>query len=516
MSPHGFWRNYVIVGLLLYALALLLLRTYLQPSRVLPLEIAIGLGLFVGWVFFFSQFVLPVQGLKRRLQIFWRVLLFWDRGPVIFVENGIPRERAGETSRKGPGVLWLDSASGGVIRNATNFVRPIGPGVHFIRPGEYPAGFVDLHPQVHTIGPRPEDQPFESTDPEVQARRMATSGLTRNGTEVVASITVIFKIDAEPAKGDRPGSRFGYHPESVLRAIRGEGIEVQIRGNKPRRVRWNQLPALLAADLWREYLGKFTLDELFQEREWEFPEPTPAPPPRPDETTAYYRPFQAVQPQKGLQGSLAEILHFINRFLESRLRRYLETFRPPPAEDTVVARNVSPAATIRVKETALQMIQRMVLWRMQFPAVPELDSHGCYSGRMQPSPEFELLYERGLRVRAVNIANIRLPEKIEQGLLNGWTATWLERARKENQQIEQQRSITQVKAQEKALIEYAIRLSKDAIERSGSSGRDINQTLRALLQRSRRELQRDPALQQRATNELAQIDEILQWLESNP
>jgi hypothetical protein len=517
VSPHRFWRNWVIAGLFFYVLAIFLLRTYFQPARVLLLDVAIGLGLFIGWVFFFSQFVLPVQGWQRRLQIFWRVLLFWWRGPVIFVENGIPRERAGESQRRGPGVLWLDSASGGVIRNAVRFVRPIGPGVHFTSPGEYPAGFVDLHAQVHTIGPNQNDQPFESTDAEVQARRLATSGLTRDGNEVVCTLSVIFKIDAEPARGERPGSRFGYHPESVLRAIRGEGMEVQVRQGGARRVRWNQLPALLAADLWREYLAKFTLDELFQEQEWTFPEPPPPPSPRLDETTAYYRPFRAVKPQRGVQGALAEMLHVINRFLEARLQRYLEAFRPPSTEDTVMGRPAAPSTTTSYRETALQMIQRMVLWRLQHPQVPQLDNHGRYTGQMQPSPEFELLQERGLRVRAVNIANIRFPEKIEEGLLQGWTASWLERARKEHQQIEQQRAITQVQAQERALIEYATRLSRD-LEGVQSSGHDVNvnQTLRALLQRSRRELQRDPALQQRATNEIVQIDEILQWLESNP
>ncbi len=503
----------LVGGILLYLLGWLLLRQYLKTSTLLWIDPLLFILLFVGWIFFFSQFLLPVQGSANRLKIFWRLLLFWHPGPVIFVENGIPRMHPGEMQRKGPGVLWLDSASGGVIRNAVTFVHPIGPGVHFTRPGEYPAGFVDLHAQVHTIGPKANENPFQAEETEARQRRLVTSGLTRDGIEVVPNITVIFKIDAEAAHGNRPGSRFGYHPESVLRAIRGEGIEVQTRSEGPRRVRWNQLPALLAADLWREYLAKFTFDELFQEREWEFPDPRPAPPPRPDQTTTLYQPFHITAPRRGLSGSLAEMLYFVNRLLEKWLHNYLEPFRPLPIEDTVAISSSMPSAPVRRRETALQMIGRMVQWRLQFPEVPELDQHGRYTGRSQRSPEFELLYERGLRVRAVNINNLRFPESIEQGLIQSWTATWLARARSERQQIDQQRALRQVKGQENALIEYALRIGNHL---KNQKPQNVNQTLRDLLHRSRRELQRDPLLQERAENEISQIDEILQWLESNP
>nr|BAL56947.1 hypothetical protein HGMM_F45G04C20 [uncultured Chloroflexota bacterium] len=514
-SAHNALRNWLLLGLLLYLLALIFLREYLNVISIL-LDLTLLLLLYIGWVFFFSQFLLPVQGVSNRLQIFSRLLSFWSRGPVIFVENGIPRERAGEEQRRGPGVLWLDSASGGVIRNQLAFVRPIGPGVHFTKAGEYPAGFVDLHAQIHTIGPSAREDPFKLADEAIQKKRQITSAYTRDGLEVVPMITVVFKIDAEPARGNRPGSRFGYHPESVLRAIRGEGIEVQVRGEGPRRVRWNQLPALLAADLWREYLGKFTLDECFQMREWELPLPPSPPPPRLDQTTRYYRPIQVHLPRRGLSGAFAEVLHLINRTLENALAAYLETYRPPASEDTVAVPQPS-AAIQRFHETALQMIRRMILWRLQFPKVPELDNHGRYTGRLQSSPEFLLLHERGLRVRAVNIGYLHFPENIRQGLIQSWSANWLQRAKAERQQVEHQRAIRQVQGQEKALLEYSLRLSRD-LERLKETNKLIraDDLLRCLLHRSRRELQREIALQQRTASEIAQMDEILQWLESNP
>ncbi|MFO3797968.1 MAG: hypothetical protein ACK8QZ_11930, partial [Anaerolineales bacterium] len=233
--------------------------------------------------------------------------------------------------------------------------------------------------------------------------------------------------------------------------------------------------------------------------------------PRPDQTTRYYHPIRADMPRRGLGGALAEMLHLINRILESALRRYLERYSPPASEDTVAVPQPS-GGTQRFRETALQMIGRMVLWRLQYPQVPELDSHGRYTGKLQSSMEFELLHERGLRVRAVNIAYLHFPENISQGLIHSWSATWLERAQAERQQIEQQRSIRQVHSQEKALLEYSLRIGQDLARIKKP---ETNEILRCLLHRSRRELQRNVSLQQRAENETAQIDEILQWLESN-
>lgn len=499
-----------------YLLGWGILRHLPQGSQLVA-ELSCLILLLLLWTYFFAQFVLPVQGFASRWRIFVRLFLYsiGIHGPIIFVENGHPIERMEEEKRRGPGVLWLDSASGGVLRNQVRFTRVIGPGVHFTASGEYPAGFVDLHVQTHTIGPGAEENPFNTDDETIQRKRYATSALTRDGIEVVPTITVIFKIDAEPARGRRPGSRFGYHPESVLRAIRGEGIEVQTRSEGPQRVRWNQLPALLAADLWREYLSKFTFDQLFQVESRTIPEPPAPPPPRPDRTTALYRPIHVSLQRRGFSGLLAELLHEINRLLERLLARYLEPLKPEGSEDTVIA--FSPPSPPQPRnETALQLISRMVLWRMQSPEVPELDAHGNYTGKMQPSREFQILQEHGLRIRAVNINNLRFPPGVEDTLLQHWTATWLKRARQERDHIEQQRTLRQIRGQETALKEYALRLSHALSRPTDREQRpDENEILRRLLHRSRRELNRDVYLQQRATNEINNLDEILQWLESN-
>ena len=222
-------------------------------------------------VIFFAQFVLPVHTLRERRRAVDRLTtyLMGGHGPAIFIENGEVREGPVEKMRFGPGVALLDTASAAVFRRASSFTRPAGPGIIFTNIGEYLAGQVDLHRQTQHLGPRKEEDPFsphqegelkESYD-ERQKRRYATSALTRDGVELVPNISTSFKLDSQPSEG---GTRFGYSPEAVWRAIAGEGIRADAPPDSQERyVPWDWLPVYLAADLWREYLRKFTLDELF-------------------------------------------------------------------------------------------------------------------------------------------------------------------------------------------------------------------------------------------------------------
>jgi len=132
------------------------------------LEIAFDLAcvfplLLILWMAFFAQFVLPVRTFRDRQRIFDRLItyLFGGHGPALFIENGKIKEHIGERMKRGPGVLWLDSASGAVTRSAVAIRQTLGPGVHFIRTGEYVAGTVDLHIQAQSVGPKESDKPFE-------------------------------------------------------------------------------------------------------------------------------------------------------------------------------------------------------------------------------------------------------------------------------------------------------------------------------------------------------------------
>jgi hypothetical protein len=127
------------------------------------LDIIIFTVLLVFWLAFFAQFVLPVQTFEERMRIFGRLLAYLVglRGPALFVKNGQVVGRMGESERNGPGVLWLDSASGAVTHVSVAFRNTFGPGVHFTRPGEKIAESVDLH--IHQ-----ENGPLTATAPLIQ------------------------------------------------------------------------------------------------------------------------------------------------------------------------------------------------------------------------------------------------------------------------------------------------------------------------------------------------------------
>ena len=128
--------------------------------------ISLNIFFLLIWSAFFAQFVLPVRMVSQRLRIFGRLIIFLlgKHGPAIFVENGLKVQRKGESEKKGPGVIWMDTASAGVIRTATKFKEAIGPGVHFTKKGESLAGTLDLHIQVDSLGPSEEDKSFEKTN----------------------------------------------------------------------------------------------------------------------------------------------------------------------------------------------------------------------------------------------------------------------------------------------------------------------------------------------------------------
>lgn len=233
------------------------------------------LGLFF-WLFFFSQFVLPVYKLEDRWRIYRRLLLYIQggHGPAIFIENGKIRQRKGEIKKEGPGVVILDSASAAVLRKDDHFNRAIGPGITFTERKEYLEGdkaVVDLRIQKGKIGPFlssgaptgiSDDEPARL---EVQQRqRMETRALTRDNIELVPKIVVHFKIDAQPGEG---GSQYGYRPSSVEKAILRRNVDANLPEDTPDRLNdWRWLPPHLAADVWKETLSRFRLDELFHSR----------------------------------------------------------------------------------------------------------------------------------------------------------------------------------------------------------------------------------------------------------
>ncbi len=216
------------------------------------------------WGMFFAQFVLPVNKIEGRWQIVEHLVIYVmaRHGPAIFIENGIVRAAEGEMKKRGRGVMWLDSASAAVLRTPVKFTRVIGPGVHFTTAKETIAATVDLHTLTHSIGPDDKDQPYAVLDDvekqkALQARSDDTKAFTRDDVEVLASISVTFRIRSTPGEG---GTRFGFDAENVRRAV----TESLLQGVQTEYPVWSTLPTRMAADVWREYVRKFKFGQLFE------------------------------------------------------------------------------------------------------------------------------------------------------------------------------------------------------------------------------------------------------------
>ena len=495
--------------------------------------------LLVLWMAFFAQFVLPVRTFRDRQRIFDRLLtyLFGGHGPAMFIENGNVKEHTGERLKQGPGVLWLDSASAAVTRTAVSIQQTIGPGVHFIRRGEYIAGTVDLHIQSQVIGPKESDRPFaakrdnqpqEEWD-QVQDRRKQVSALTRDGIEVIPVISISFRVNTGFPKERQPGSRFGYRTgvrrsdrqseekdkDAIRRAILAEGINPNAVADSPRRrVAWNELPAALAVDVWREYAAKFTLDQLFEPTQLVPPALPALVQPTEEEIDPLSQPLQLSGNHESMQDGMARMVRQMNLIM-SRAINVLEGNQQGKGR-----RNAAPssfgAQTSTKREpqrkTALQVINEMVKARLTQEEVDILDDNGVRGQGTIPSAEYKLLQERGLEVRSIAIFSLLFNPEIENTIIQRWSSSWLINARVESEQVERKRSLVETNGQEKAIRQYADFLSKDLTQKKPVG---IKDTLKTLLLRTRTRIMNNHQLRQRMTDEQQDLENIIRWIEGN-
>ena len=249
---------------------------YIVSFVILGLDIFVAFLLRDQLIYFFSQFVLPIQNPKYRQEIFARVRDFETgyRGPALFVKNGKVITHEGEAGKRGAGLIVVDTASALVLRTDTEIKDTVGPGIKFTKGNEYIAGSVDLRSQWQFIGPLATDQPFLNPVPisspkeynETQSRRQQTSGLTRDGFEVSPTISIQFSIkrpaERQPTESGVT-SYYGFDADAVRNAITREVIQLRASENSKVRMEWNKLPAHLVVNIWREYVRKFKLNDLF-------------------------------------------------------------------------------------------------------------------------------------------------------------------------------------------------------------------------------------------------------------
>ena len=435
--------------------------------------LVVGVGGLLIWLAFFAQFVLPLNRLGERAAAFNRLVryLVGSHGTMMRIENGKLIQGLGDRKSKNPGVALLDTASAAMLRTKTEFKRAIGPGVVFTSGEEFVhQEGMDLHTQVKPLpplGPLPADDPFapwnrkRETEQEFQLRqdrRQKTSGFTRDAVEIVPNILAIVKTKTLPGQG---GTRFGFNPESVQLAITREGVVP----NDLRNVPWFEVPALLAVDLWREYLGKFKLLDLFS-------------------TTSNIDP----------QAMSVDGEHAAQRFAA-------------------------------VGETGLETILRMVKLRLTQAEVPKLDEYGQEVPGNQISREFTILEEMGVQVRDVSISGFRFPRTVESQLVQQWMSSWLDRAITEREVVESKRNLAEEVGRETALIDFAStvtqNISQALVDDDGNSlpfddlsRPDLTSSLEMLVSSTQQLLKRRTRLHQWLTDEEAEILKILAWIRS--
>ena len=332
--------------------------------------------------------------------------------------------------------------------------------------------------------------------------RACVSSKYCDGIEVVPNITVAFKVDAPGAADGEPGSRFGYDESSVFKAVSREGINPNAR-EEDRRVAWNQLPALIVADLWREYVSKFTLNQLFEAGQPPLPDiPQPEP---------FILKEEALHLVSSKVGLVTGLLRYLNHLIERRLDQAEGESPKKPKETAASSVKTSSQKDTRLK-TALQIITQMTKARMTQTFVAILDSSGRPAEGNVPSQEYKRLQERGLKIMSVSVNNLRFAPSIEERMIREWNANWLENAQAERERIARLDIFIREEGRRSALQEYTDKLSHSFLKENPSN---IASAAKALLERSRNEIIRDDQLRRRVGSEIETLEEIIKSAETS-
>ena len=243
-------------------------------SMFLDVMLFVVAGIFAA--LFWAHFVLPIKH-PNEIKIVLNNMVFSLLGrpqEALILKNGSPGNSSKQDrGDKAAGIFLLDRASAAVLRSDKGYTRVIGPGLSFARKGEYFSGSMDLHAQRRTLGPLASEDPFAPKEQneelvsfrERQGRRQETSAMTQDGVEIVPRIEVDFRLEGRSPKDGNP---FPFQAEFVWRALTQDSSSpLGSSSEKTQTVSWDWLPVHLATDLWRDYLSKLSVHELFETEE---------------------------------------------------------------------------------------------------------------------------------------------------------------------------------------------------------------------------------------------------------
>jgi regulator of protease activity HflC (stomatin/prohibitin superfamily) len=152
-----------------------------------------------------------------------------DRGEIVHTIRGQLM------TRWGSGVLLIRPGSAAVLETPTRFSRVLGPGVHFLRRGEYVKRPIDLH---------------------IQLRTDVVKATTKDAVPLELPVFCLFRI--KPDQSSRPARDFAFSEDNLRQAVYGpEGI------SKDGDYRWDRYAFEVVITRFREILARIRLDQLF-------------------------------------------------------------------------------------------------------------------------------------------------------------------------------------------------------------------------------------------------------------
>jgi len=373
------------------------------------------LGLIIAltafWLFFFAQFVLPVTTGEERRAVFSLLVkyMFGMHGPALSMRDGEVIERRSERKRSGKGVMVLDTASAAVLRTDLNFTRAVGPGLVFLKGGEKVDTALDLRVHSRSLGPRPGEDPFAPQRPDESDEAYEERQRRRWATSAKTrdGVEVVARVVVLFYLDDRPDD---------------------LSDDEYRRGRFRTDLHGHTTSAWRAALRR-SLD-MNPERDGSAPQ---------------LREWGWIPPHIAVDLWREYLQHFT---LE-------ELFRLEPREGMEEDVN-----------TALEVILTAMRERMTQPKYREMTADGNFTGNWLPSREYQILQERGIRVRAAVVPDMAFPPAVEQQLIDRWIANWMVRARREREIVERRRRAAAKRGEETAISDLANLVVMEACPKS--------------------------------------------------
>ncbi|MDD2923473.1 MAG: hypothetical protein PHQ36_14400, partial [Anaerolineales bacterium] len=288
-----------------------------------------------------------------------------------------------------------------------------------------------------------------------------TNGLTRDGFEISATISIKFGIkrpvEIKPSESGVT-SQYRYDEVSARNAITRE--VVQLGGGEKSRMEWNKLPAHLVVNIWREYVRKFKLNDLFT-----------VIPPNPTSSLA-----------------------IANKTANIRARSNDE----------------------EANESGLQIIEKMINKRVRYENVEALDETGIQHGEWVESPEFKQLQTRGLEITEVRIHNVHFTDPtLEDQIIAQWSAEWLNIARKEEAALKEKEGVIETVAREEAGKNFARLAAKQFSGKVTHPQENPFKTLQLLIQPLKEHILSQSGANSEMDAELRKLEDIWKWLLDN-